>query len=214
MYKDNVRDDVLQLTEAGNVIVATQDGRLLSLTPLDEQKKNAQKTLEDTYYPASKLSDPALPPLPKTEKSAKPNGAATLIAFDASDYRYQYDPATHSILKWDQSGTRKRSDIGLGKLIAPTRMTVDARGGIYLIDEHKIKYIDAYESTDLDAAGQFESERTVGKEEEGRREEEPNRQITYTRRKRESGRLPVSLRAATEARSPPLRTQCECTALK
>ena len=156
IYGGTVRDDVLQLTEFGNVIVATPEGRLLSLTPPDDLKRNNPKTIEDTYYHATKLSDPLLPPLPKPVKSAKPNDATApnsknapvVIAFDLSDNRYQYDPATHNIFKWDQTGTRKHSDIGLNRLVSPTRMVIDSKGGIYLIDQHKIQYIQANESTD------------------------------------------------------------------
>ena len=138
---------MLQINEFGNILVATADGKLISLTPPDETKRNNQKTVEDTYYRVSKLPDPPLPPVAKPDKSSGKN-TPVVLAFDASDNRYQYDPATHNIFKWDQSGTRKRSDIGLGKLIAPTKMAVDARGDVYLIDEHKIKCVTAYESTD------------------------------------------------------------------
>ena len=151
IYGGTVRDDVLQLTEFENVIVATPEGRLLSLTPPDEQKKNNPKTVEDTYYRAAKLADPLLLPLPKTAKdapTAASKNTAVIVAFDASDNRYQYDPASHNIFKWDQSGTRKHNDIGLGRLVSPTRMLIDPKGGIFLIDQHKVKYIQASESTD------------------------------------------------------------------
>ena len=156
IYKDDVRDDVLQLTEAGSVIVATSQGRLVSLAPPDDQKKNNPKVVEDTYYRATKLADPLLTPLSKPDKTAKSDGATkpdsknapAVVAFDASDNRYQFDPATHNIFKWDQTGTRKHSDIGLGRLVSPTRMLIDSKGGIYLIDQHKVKYIQANESTD------------------------------------------------------------------
>ncbi len=150
VYRENVRDDVLQINEFGNIIVATADGRLISLTPPDDIKRNNQKTEDDLYYKATKLPDPLLPPIPKLDKKTQTNAKASPppVAFDASDNRYQYDPATHNIFKWDQSGTRKRSDIGLGRLVAPTRMAVDPRGDIYLIDEHKIRRITASETTD------------------------------------------------------------------
>ena len=155
IYPNPVRGDVLQINEFGNLIVATPDGHLLSLTPPDEQKKNMAAKLEDTYFHVSKLSDPPLPPLPNSDLPAKPNGKAAngktsplLLAFDPSDNRYQYDPATHNILKWDPSGTQKQSEIGMGRLAAPTRMLVDPKGDIYLIDAHKLKVIEAHESTD------------------------------------------------------------------
>ena len=150
IYPKPVRDDLLQVTEFGNILVVTAEGKCVSLTPPDDQKVSHQQTLDDFYYKAAKLPDPPLPPLPKADSAAKPGGknASFLLAFDASNNRYQYDPATHSIFKWDQSGTRKRSDIGLGKLVAPTRMALNPRGDIYLIDQHKLKIITAYESTD------------------------------------------------------------------
>ena len=150
IYPKPVRDDLLQVTDFGNILVVTAEGKCVSLTPPDEQKVNHQQTLEDAYYTATKLPEPFLPPLSKTDSAAKPSGknAPVLLAFDASNNRYQYDPTAHSIFKWDQTGIRKRNDIGLGRLVAPTRMAINPRGDIYLIDQHKVEIIKANESTD------------------------------------------------------------------
>ena len=150
IYPKPVRDELLQITDFDNILVVASDGKCISLTPPDEQKASHQQTVEDAYYKASKLPDPPLPPLSKLGAATKTSvkNAPALLTFDASNNRYQYDPATHSIFKWDQSGIRKRSDIGQGKLIAPTRMAVNGRGDIFLIDQHKIEVITASESTD------------------------------------------------------------------
>ena len=147
IYHGPVRDDVLQITDFGQILVATPEGRLLSLTPPDQAKANNQQKPEDADFKVAKLPDPTLPPAPKPGRDAKP-GYPICVAFDASMNRYENDSASHNIFKYDSSGTRKRSDIGMARVMAPTRMLVDARGDIFLIDGHKIKRIVSYESSE------------------------------------------------------------------
>jgi len=132
LYEKPVRDTILQIGENGNLIVAAQDGTLLQVSP-DGMK-------------ATKLPDPKLPPSDKPEGEAKKPKGRLCIAYDASGNRYQTNLATKCIFKYDASGTRKKDDIGMTRVMAPTNMVIDRSGNIYLIDEHHLKKITAYDS--------------------------------------------------------------------
>jgi serine/threonine protein phosphatase PrpC len=89
-------------------------------------------------------------PFPEQSKAALPLDSPAhellLLATDASGNRYQVNPGAKSISKYDPEGNLKAENIGHGKLVAPTALEVDTLGNLYVIDEHRIKKIAAFES--------------------------------------------------------------------
>ena len=147
VYDKPVRDDVLLINSFDEIVVAGADGKLIGITPPDPNKPEKGLDLNAQPFHFRTLPDPPLPPSPKTETAVK-SKPAILVAFDPSLNRYQNDPDTKCIFKYDSSGIRKLTNIGLKRVIALTRMVVDKQGDVYIIDGHELKRIQAHESTD------------------------------------------------------------------
>ena len=127
VFDKPVRDDFLFSTPGGNVMIAHPDGKLFSVSQKGEQ----------TPLPG--------PALPKVADKVKPDA---LTAYDLSGNRYQYDAKTKKIVRYDASGAIVSKDIGGLALVSPTRLTVSRRGDIYILDEHRLKRLESYETNE------------------------------------------------------------------
>ena len=127
VFDKPVRDDFLLATSGGNVMIAHTDGKLFSVSQKGEQ---------------AALPGPALS---KSADKVKPDA---LTAYDLSGNRYQYDAKTKKIFRYDASGAIVNKDIGGLALVSPTRLTVSRRGDIYILDEHRLKRLESYETNE------------------------------------------------------------------
>ncbi len=79
--------------------------------------------------------------------SIKPPPIVPMLAVDVSGNRYELNPATRAIDKYDPSGVIQVHSIAQGALQLPTNLTVDKSGNIYVIDNHILKKITAVPDT-------------------------------------------------------------------
>lgn len=147
LSKDKVRPDFLQIGGDGNPIVAAASGRLMRLV---KQKGLVPLPGLPTLGQAPEASAP--PPAtsrrrrnPAPVESAAPAPPA-VVAFDLSGNRYQSDPKSKSLWKFDGQGTRVYSDIGKSKTTPPSALAVARSGDIFYIAAGALYRISAYES--------------------------------------------------------------------
>ncbi len=124
-YDQPVREDLLLPLSTGEMVVAHPDGKCYRIS----QKGKA------SLLPG--------PDLPKVSDKVKPDA---LTVFDPSGNRYQYNPKTKHIVKYDASGAIVKNDIGRASFVAPTRLAMDRDGNLFALDEHRLKQLKAYES--------------------------------------------------------------------
>jgi PPM family protein phosphatase len=125
LYKKEIRPDFLIVEPLDSVIVMTPQGKLLRIT--DDGKPHP-------------VPGPTVP-LPK---NMKPPGGAS-VTFDAAGNRYQSDPKGIGIQKYEAGGTRKSQDITEGAVFRPTAIGIHREGHIYVIDDGKLKRLEAFE---------------------------------------------------------------------
>ncbi len=126
-------DGLLQIAPDDRLLVVTRDG---------------QKLLVTHGGTATELGDPntKLPPAVAVHDAesipfAKP--VLPAVAFDASGCRYELNPVTKSIDKYDASGAPLLANIGKQLLHSPAGIAVDKSGSIYVIDSHHLKRIES-----------------------------------------------------------------------
>lgn len=73
--------------------------------------------------------------------------ARLAVALDASGNRYELNPTTRAIDKYDPSGTSLLPGIGKGKLKFPVNLTVDSSGDLYVIDNCQLMRLHAVPDT-------------------------------------------------------------------
>ncbi len=134
LVRDKVRPNFLQLDSEGLPIVAVSEGWLKHLV-----KKKGLVSLEGL---------PTLGSLPESSGNGSNDTATSnmLVTFDLSGNRYQSDPKTKSIWKFDPKGTRVTSDIGKGKIDSPTALLVARTGDLYYIRNEHLFRISAFEN--------------------------------------------------------------------
>ncbi len=149
LAKNRVRADFLQTGADGNPIVAASNGRLMRLVKRIGLKELpglptlGQSTAEITPKPTTNRrrrnnddnSENATPPMPPT-----------IAAYDLSGNRYQSDPKSKSLWKFDTQGTRISSEIGKPKVTPPSALAIARSGDIYYIADGYLYRISAYES--------------------------------------------------------------------
>ena len=127
MLRTAVQDNYLLVEPRGSLIVVDADRRLIRVTT-------------DKKAPLPGLSLPAT-------TSSQINPATSLrvrpiyMTVDASGNRYQTNPVTRTIDKFNPVGTRIMEDIGKGLLSAPASLGVDTLGNLYVIDNHHLKQL-------------------------------------------------------------------------
>ena len=106
----------------GGVIVATPSSLLIKI---------------DARGQISRLPDQSA----ATVDTAAPAGDTMLVVTDVSGNRYQIKRGERVISKFDAEGNLRVGNIGSGKLVAPTALTVDLFGNLYIIDDRHAKRI-------------------------------------------------------------------------
>ena len=119
-----LRDAPLAADGEGGVIVATGIGNLVRIDPHGQLTQFVEQLAGAGNY------------------AGRTHGSL-LIATDVSGNRYQINPGERSISKYDPEGILRVGHIGKDKLLAPTSLTVDAFGNLYLIDDRRVKRIPA-----------------------------------------------------------------------
>lgn len=136
-----LRDDILAITPQGNLLVATLSGKLILLTPqgqpLHPLPVNAQLPPSSNAPTGASKSHPL-------ETTAK---AHFFLTLDAEGNRYQIRPDIKCIEKYTPEGTRVAANLGKGSLSTPTSIAVAPSGTIYVLDNHRLKCIQAYPVT-------------------------------------------------------------------
>jgi hypothetical protein len=135
VWKGPLRDDILQITPEGNILVATQTGSLIQVTP---QKTLAPPLLNYDLH----VSTPATALRAGKGKAAPAHGGLD-VTLDASGNRYELLPG-RGIDKYDPAGAQVLAGIGKKGLQAATKLGVDASGNLYVIDQHQLKRFDAH----------------------------------------------------------------------
>ena len=124
---------LLQVTPDDRLLVMTQSGRKLLVTPGGGI----------TEMPDAPVKLPPAPPPSKPDGLVIYISVPPAVTYDASGYRYELNPATLAIDKFDPSGTPLIANIGKGQLTAPAGLAVDTSGSLYVIDNHHLKRIAA-----------------------------------------------------------------------
>ncbi|CEK12537.1 Stp1/IreP family PP2C-type Ser/Thr phosphatase [Chthonomonas calidirosea] len=126
-----LRNDVLQIMPNGDLLVATLQGKLMDFNP-------------QTHLLRPVPVNAQIPSSPETSaKKTKPT-AHFYLTLDQAGNRYQIRPDLRCIEKFTPEGTRVATNIGKGALVAPTCLAVAPSGTIYVIDNGRLKSIQAY----------------------------------------------------------------------
>lgn len=126
-----LRNDVLQITPNGDLLLANLQGKLMDFNP-------------QTHLLRPIPVNAQLPLSPETPtKKTKPT-AHFYLTLDEAGNRYQIRPDLRCIEKFTPEGTRVAANIGKGALVAPTCLAVAPSGTIYVIDNGRLKSIQAY----------------------------------------------------------------------
>jgi len=126
-----LRNDVLQIMPNGDLLLVNLQGKLMDFNP-------------QTHLLRPIPVNAQLPPAPETStKKTKPT-AHFFLTLDRAGNRYQIRPDLRCIEKFTPEGTRVAADIGKGSLVAPTCLAVAPSGTIYVIDNGRLKSIQAY----------------------------------------------------------------------
>lgn len=150
LVNNTVRPDFLQVGGDGNPIVAVANGRLMHLV-----KKKGLQQISGLPTLGSSTTDATLSTTPPTRRrrnqpdSTKidvPATPSSVVAYDLSGNRYQSDPKTKSLWKFDAKGIRVNFDIGKPKVTAPSVIAIARSGDIYYIAGGHLYRISAYEN--------------------------------------------------------------------
>ena len=123
-----IMPDYLQISPKGNPIVAKTDGTLVTVL-ISEHKLVPMGPLYPTMH----------------NKQAR-QGSAGDVYVDAAGTLYYLNPDTSCIETYTSNGTRTNQDLGKAQLTAPSRITADDRGNIYVIDAGRLKVLSVKDS--------------------------------------------------------------------
>jgi serine/threonine protein phosphatase PrpC len=139
LYSRPLQATYLQLSPDGTALVVSKQGMMLRITPQGQAIPLASPF---PMLPADTTGTATRTP----EREAPSSGRAD-VALDSDGNLYQIEPHIESKLNciniYNSAGTRINAKVGKGSLIAPTKIAVDSRGTIYVIDNHQLKQIEA-----------------------------------------------------------------------
>ncbi len=122
----------------GRLLVVTTKGQELAISP-----GGTPTVLANTL--ATPL--PLMPTILRKDGSVKTTPILPMLAVDASGNRYEFNPISRAIDKYDPMGVMMKPGIGQGSLQSPVNLAVDKFGSIYVIDGHALKKIIATPDT-------------------------------------------------------------------
>ncbi len=124
--------DYLQISPKGNPIVAKTDGTLVTVL-VSEHRLLPMGPL----YPVMRAEG--------AKRPAKAQGAGDIFCDEAGTI-YYLNPETRCIETYTSTGTRTNQDLGKSQLTSPSRISTDAHGNIYVIDDGHLKVLNMRES--------------------------------------------------------------------
>jgi hypothetical protein len=123
--------DYLQISPKGNPIVAKTDGTLVTVL-----------VSEHRLLPMGPLY-----PVMRTEGAKRaPKTQGGDIFCDEAGTIYYLNPESKCIETYTSTGTRTNQDLGKSQLTSPSRISADAHGNIYVIDDGHLKVLNMRES--------------------------------------------------------------------
>ena len=123
------------------------DGKLLAVTTAGEELAISPEGVPTLLGNTAARPVPLMQPIKRKDGSEKPAPILPMLAVDESGNRYEFNPTTRAIDKYDPAGVILAHNIGQGGLQAPANLAVDKSGNIYVIDGHVLKKIAAVPDT-------------------------------------------------------------------
>lgn len=123
------------------------DGRLLVVTTTGQELAISPVGTPTVLGNAAATPVPLMQPVQRKDGSIKTAPILPMLAVDASGNRYELNPTSRAIDKYDMAGVMMKHNIGQGGLQSPVNLAVDKSGSIYVIDGHVLKKIIATPDT-------------------------------------------------------------------
>lgn len=115
------------------------DGRLLVITTKGQELAISPDGTASIVGNAAAIPLPLTQPVKRLDGSLKPASISPFVTVDASGNRYELNPITRAIDKYDAAGVMQAHNIGRRALQAPSSLAVDNSGNLYVIDTHVLK---------------------------------------------------------------------------